>query len=152
LRSVASPVEFIPLDSVVPGLSSGARGNHPFLGGGVTVVRTPPIRVMLWGPLTGTAWPAAILCARQLGSQALLFAPQRVRISNHDTVCNRYPGGISIPPAHNRSPPCIVIIQYTVFRVGALPPLASGSMVAPALLAALWCSMIATRLFAAAVE
>jgi hypothetical protein len=48
----------------------------------VTIVRTPPIRVMLWGPRTGAAGPAAILCVRQLGSQALLFAPQRVRISN----------------------------------------------------------------------
>ena len=54
---------------VVPGLRSGAR----------------------WGPRTGAAGPAAILCVRQLGSQALLFAPQRVRISNQGTVCNRHP-------------------------------------------------------------
>jgi hypothetical protein len=35
LPSVTSPVEFIPPDShgVVPGLSSVARGNHPFSGG-----------------------------------------------------------------------------------------------------------------------
>jgi hypothetical protein len=33
LRSVASPVEFIPPDRVVPGLSSGARGNPSILGG-----------------------------------------------------------------------------------------------------------------------
>ncbi len=40
-------VRFIPL---VPGLSSGARGNHPYSGGEVTLVRDPPIRVMLWEP------------------------------------------------------------------------------------------------------
>jgi hypothetical protein len=130
LRSVASPVEFIPPDRVVPGLSSWACGIHPFSGGGVTIVRIPPIRVMFWGPHTGAAGPAAILCMRQFGSQDLLFAPQRVRIGslgNQGTVCNRYPRGMSIPPAHNRSPPCIVIIQYTAYRVVALPPLRSGA-------------------------
>ena len=90
---------------VVPGLRSGAR----------------------WGPRTGAAGPAAILCVRQLGSQALLFAPQWARIGNQGTVGNRYLRGMSIPPAHNRSPPCIVIIQYTAYRVGALPPLTSVS-------------------------
>ena len=45
VRSVASPFEFIPPVRVVPG--SGARGNHPFSGDEVTIVRTPPIRVML---------------------------------------------------------------------------------------------------------
>jgi hypothetical protein len=98
--------------------------------GVITIVRTPPIRVMFCGPRTGAAGPAAILCVRQLGSQAWL-APQRVKISNQGTVCNRYPRGISIPPPHNHSPPCIVIIQYTACRVGALPPLASGSNLCP---------------------
>jgi hypothetical protein len=87
---------------------------------------------------------------RQLGSQALLFARQRARTGNQGTICNRYPRGMSFPPAHNRSPPCIVNIQYTTYRVGALPPLTSGIMVAPALLAAVWCLTIATRLLAAA--
>ena len=64
---------------MIPGLSSWDSGNHPFSGGGVTVVSTPPIRVMSWGPRTGAAGPATILCVRQLGSQALLFAPQKVR-------------------------------------------------------------------------
>jgi len=83
--------------------------------------------------------------------RSLLFAPQRARIvGNQGTICNRYPRGMSIPPAHNRSPPCIVIIHYTAYRVVALPPLTSGIMVAPALLAAVWCSTIATRLLAAA--
>ena len=77
LRSVASPVRFIPPVQVVPGLSSGVRGNHPYsggLGGEVTIVRAPPIRVMFWGPRTGAAGQTAGLCVRQLGSQALLFA------------------------------------------------------------------------------
>jgi hypothetical protein len=74
LRSVASPVRFIPPVQVVPGLSSWARGNHPYSGGEVTIVRAPPIRVMFWGPLTGAAGQTAGLCVRQLGSQALLFA------------------------------------------------------------------------------
>jgi hypothetical protein len=78
LRSVASPVRFIPPVGVVPGLSSGARGNHPFSGGEVTIVRIPPIRVMFWGPRSGAAGQTAGLCVRQLGSQTLLFAPQRV--------------------------------------------------------------------------
>jgi hypothetical protein len=34
------------------------RGNHPFSGVGVTVVRTLPLRVMSWGPRTGAAGPA----------------------------------------------------------------------------------------------
>ncbi len=36
LRSVVSPVRFIPPVQVVPGLSSRARGNHPYSGGEVT--------------------------------------------------------------------------------------------------------------------
>jgi hypothetical protein len=104
------------------GLSSGARGNHPFSGGEVTIVRTPPVRFMFWGPRTIAAGVAAILCVRQLGSQALLLAPQLVKISNQGTVCNRYPLGISIAPAHNHSPPCIIIIQGTACRVDTLPP------------------------------
>ena len=74
LCSVASPVRFIPPVQVVPGLSSGVRGNHPYSGGEVTIVRAPPIRVMLWGPRTGAAGQTAGLCDRQHGSQALLFA------------------------------------------------------------------------------
>ena len=74
LRSVASPVRFIPPVQVVPGLSSGVRGNHPYSGGEVTIVSAPPIRVMFWGPRTGAAGQTAGLCVRQLGSQALLFA------------------------------------------------------------------------------
>ena len=41
----------------------------------------PPIRVMLWGPRTGASGQSVGLCVRQLGSQALLFAPQRVIVS-----------------------------------------------------------------------
>jgi hypothetical protein len=65
---------------------------------------------MFWGPRTGAAGLAAILCVRQLGSQALLFAPQRASIGTQGTICNRYPRGMSIPPAHNRSPPCVVVM------------------------------------------
>ena len=91
LRSVASPVRFIPPVQVVPGLSSGVRGNHPYSGGEVTIVRAPPIRVMFWGPRTGAAGHTAGLCVRQLGSQALLFAPQRVIVSqrSHRPPCRR---------------------------------------------------------------
>jgi len=91
LRSVASPVRFIPPVQVVPGLSSGARGNHPYSGGEVTIVRAPQIRVMLWGPHTGAAGQTAGLCVRQLGSQALLFAPQLVIVSqrSHRPPCRR---------------------------------------------------------------
>jgi hypothetical protein len=102
LRSVASPVEFIPPVRVL-GLSSGARGNHPYSGGEVTIVRAPPIRVMLWRPRTGAAGQAAILCVRQLGSQALVFVPHWVIVSQRSQ--------------------CIAIIQYTSCRVGSLPPL-----------------------------
>ncbi len=38
----------------------------------------PPGRVVLWGLRTGAAGQTAGLCVRQLGSQTLLFAPQRV--------------------------------------------------------------------------
>jgi hypothetical protein len=88
----------------------------------VTRVHIPLIKVMFWGQRTGAAGPAAILFVRQLGSQALLFAPQLIRIGNPGTVGNLCPRGMSIPPAHNRSPLCIVIIQYTVCRVVATPP------------------------------
>jgi len=67
-----------PPGLVVPGLSSGACGNHPYSGGEVTIVCTPLIRVMLWGPCTETAGQTSGLCVSQLGSQALLFAPQLV--------------------------------------------------------------------------
>ena len=43
------PGQVHPPGRVVPGLSSGARGNHPYSGGKVTIVHAPPIRVMLWG-------------------------------------------------------------------------------------------------------
>ena len=77
------PGQVHPPGRVVPGLSSGARGNHPYSEGEVTIVRAPPIRVMLWGPRTGAAGQTAGLCVRQLGSQALLFAPQLVIVSQH---------------------------------------------------------------------
>jgi len=67
------------------------------------------------------SWAGRDSCVRQLGSQALLFAPQRVRINSQDTVCNRYPRGISIPPAHNRSP-CVVIVQCTADGLGVPTP------------------------------
>ena len=79
---------------------------------------TSPIRVMSWGPRTGTAGPAAILGVRQLGSQALLFAPQRVRISTHNTVFDQHTGRISIPPMC-KSSPCIIVNQYTIARAPA---------------------------------
>ena len=71
LRSVASPVRFIPPVQVVPGLSSGARGNHPYSGVEVTIVRTPPIRVMLWGPFL------AVLAATQEGVHYFKYPDKR---------------------------------------------------------------------------
>ena len=108
LRFVASPVEFIPPDRVVPGLLVPGLVETILSRGvgymwGDYIVRAPPIWVMLWRPRTGTAGQAAILCVRQLGSQALLFAPQRVTVSQRSQ--------------------CIAIIQYTACRVGSLPPL-----------------------------
>jgi hypothetical protein len=77
------PGQVHPPGRVVPGLSSGARGNHLYSGGEVTIVSTVPIRVMLWGPLTVAAGQTAGLCVRQLGSQDLLFAPQWVIVRQH---------------------------------------------------------------------
>ena len=48
--------------------------NPSILGGEVTIVRAPQIRVMFWGPRTDAAGQTTGLCVRQLGSQALLFA------------------------------------------------------------------------------
>jgi hypothetical protein len=122
LRSVASPVEFIPPGPCGAGFKLRGLWKPSILGGGMTIVRIPPIRVMFWGPRTGAAGPAAILCVRQLGSQALLIAPQRVRIGNQGTICNRYPRGMSDPPAHNRSPPCIHQSPWSFVRSTEGPP------------------------------
>ncbi len=67
------PGQVHPPGRVVQGLSSGARGNHPYSGGEVTIVCTPQIRVMLWGRRTDAAGQTTGLCVRQLGSQDLLF-------------------------------------------------------------------------------
>ena len=101
LRSVAPPARAGPLARKMQGLSSGARGGRPSSKeASAKRPRLPRSGSCSGGRNAGAAGPSAILRARQLGSQALLFAPQRVRVNvqsciqphrkrdNHHTACN----------------------------------------------------------------
>jgi hypothetical protein len=137
LRSVASPVEFIPPDSVVPGLSCGARGNPSILGGWGDYSPHPADQGYVLGATHMRSWAGRDSLRETTWFPGLAVCPSAGQ--------NRQPrhylqpvstGDVYPPPTHNRSPPCIVIIQYTTYRVDALPPPTSGIMVAPTLLAA----------------
>ena len=79
LRSVAPPARASPLARKMQGLSSGARGGCPSSKETSTNgLPLPRSGSCSGGRNAGAAGPSAILRARQLGSQALLFAPQRV--------------------------------------------------------------------------
>ena len=67
---------------------------------------------------THATGPAVILCVRKLGSPALLFAPQRVRISKHGAVCHRASKGDiyptcaqSFPGTRSRLCQCVCVCQ-----------------------------------------
>lgn len=82
LRSVAPPARAGPLARKMQGLSSGARGGRPSSKeASAKRPRLPRSGSCSGGRNAGAAGPSAILRARQLGSQALLFAPQRVCVN-----------------------------------------------------------------------
>jgi hypothetical protein len=79
LRSVAPPAGIGPPVLTIQSLSSGACGSCPYSGETVTEWPLLPRSGSCGGGHNaGAAGHSAILRARQLGSQALLFAPQRV--------------------------------------------------------------------------
>lgn len=79
LRSVAPPAGIGPPVLAIQSLSSGACGSCPYSGETVTEWPLLPRSGSCGGGHNaGAAGHSAILRARQLGSQALLFAPQRV--------------------------------------------------------------------------
>ena len=79
LRSVAPPAGIGPPVLAIQSLSSGACGSCPYSGETVTQWPLLPRSGSCGGGRNaGAAGHSAILRARQLGSQALLFAPQRV--------------------------------------------------------------------------
>ena len=81
LRSVAPPARAGPLARKMQGLSSGARGGRPSSKEAIAKrPRLPRSGSCSGGRNAGAAGPSAILRARQLGSQALLFAPQRAAV------------------------------------------------------------------------
>ena len=98
---------------------------------------------------------------RQLGSQALLFAPQLITVSMVGSALGVYSFGLIFVSArtnkrhhHHNKPMFPVHCNHSVHSMqgGLSAPLAFGNTVAPALLADVWCVMIVTRLLAAATE
>jgi hypothetical protein len=117
---VANLTEFIPPDSVVQGLRSGARGNHPFSGVGVTIVHTPPIRLCFGGHTQEqlglqrffeTAWFPGLAVCPSSGQNR-----QPRHYWQPESVGDVYPTCVQLFPTMH----CIT--QYTACRVGSLPP------------------------------
>jgi len=136
LRFVASPVEFIPPDRVVPGL---------LVPGLVETILSRGVGYM-WGDYS----------PRPADLGYVVEATHRHSWAGRDSLRETawFPGLAVCPSAGHSKSTFPVHCNHSVHSMqgGFSAPLALGKTVAPALLADVWCTMIVTRLLATGTE